>query len=281
MQWFDFFQSLAFGNVDDFAEQVSVEITAESGILLSERTEYRCFDGGSLTIVSAPTAVVNASVTLELCAVDGGEIDGTFTLNGLDAGGYTVTYENLGIDMVDTMFSLDGVVEVSVGRAFGNTTLSYQDFRYSTFSEQFDDDGFFPINEIFTNATLNQQVTDTVTDEPRRLFSTSFTANGSWTNGRDITVTTARRFEETVPDSAGGSANYISGELLLESVNEDDSLVLSADTGDANSWSATITDDTIEGVVIETFSGNWGESARLPCISAFVEDAETSGCAFR
>ncbi len=280
VQWFPFFQRVAFGDLEDFAEEVAVETTVEDGVLLSVRTEYSCFFGGSLTIVSIPTAIINTTLTFDFCGIDGGEIDGVFTLNGLDAGGYTATYSNLGIDMFDTMFGMDGVVELSIGRGFGNTTSSYQDFRYNTFSEQYDDDGF-PENEIYTNATLNQQVTDTVIDQPRTLFTTNFTANASWTNDRTITVSTTRRFEEAVPDNATGRANYISGELLLESVNEADSLVLNADTGEASSWSATITDNTINGVVIETVTGTWNENAQLPCISAFQEDIDASGCAFR
>jgi len=229
VQWFAFLQNIAFGNVDDFAEQVSVENIVEDDIFVSSLTEYSCFNGGSLTIASAPTAFINTTLSFNLCSIDGGEIDGVFSLNGLDAGGYTVTYDNLGIDMVDTMFGLDGIVELTVGRAFGNTTLSYQDFRYSTFSELFDEEDFFAVEEVFT------------TD----------------------------------------SANYTSGELILESVNEADSLVLSANTGDADSWSATITDNTIEGVVVETLTGTWDENVRLPCVSAFAEDVAASGCAFR
>lgn len=281
VRWFPFFESLVFGEVAEIAEEVAVEPTVEDGVLLVVKTEYSCFNGGTLTINRAPSAITNVSVTFDLCGIDGGEIDGGFTLLGRDAGGYTVNYANMGIDMVDTMFGLDGVVELSVGRAFGNTTLSYQNFRTYKFVEQLDDDGLIAENDIFTSATLNQQVTDTVTDQPRTLLTTNFTANGSWTNGRDVTVTTTQRFEEAVPDSTTGSANYIAGELLLESDNEADSLLLNAGTGDASSWSVTITDNTIEGVVMKTATGVWGENAQLPCISAFMEDVDSSGCKFR
>jgi len=147
VQWFAFFQNLAFGNVDGFAEEMSVEITLEDGIVVSSLTEYSCLHGGSLSIVSAPTAFINTSLIFDFCSSNVGEIDGRFSLNGLDAGGYTATYDNLGIDNVDTQFALDGIVELSIGRAFGNRTLRYQDFRYSTFMELYDDDGFFPVDE--------------------------------------------------------------------------------------------------------------------------------------
>ncbi|MFK7856175.1 MAG: hypothetical protein AB8B79_18815 [Granulosicoccus sp.] len=281
VQWFPFLESLVFGEVSEFAEQVAVEPTVEDNILLSVRTEYSCFGGGSLTIIRAPSAITNASLSFNLCSIDGGEIDGQFALLGRDAGGYTATYENLGIDMIETSFGLDGVVDLSVGRGFGNTSLIYQNFSYDTFIDQFDDDDLFTDNSIFTRATMNQQVADTVTDQPRTLLTTNFTANGSWTNGRDIRVTTTQRFEDAVLNSSTGRANYVSGELLLESVNEEDSLVLSADTGEANSWSATITDHTIEGVVIKPAMGNWNENAQLPCVSAFVDDVDSSGCKYR
>lgn len=281
VQWFAFFQSLAFGSLDGFAEQVSVENTVEEGFLVSSRAEYSCLYGGSLTVVSAPTAIINTSLNFDLCSGEAGEINGSFSLNGLDAGGYIATYDNLGIDTIETMFAMDGVVTMSIGRAFGNKTLSYQDFRYSTYAEQYDDEGLNLVNEIFTNATLNQQVSDTVIDQPRTLFTTNFTANGSWTNERDIAVSTTQRFEEAALGSAGAIANYSRGELLLESANEADTLVLSADTGDINSWSVVITDNTIEGVAVETVTGAWDENIRLPCLTAFVEEVDATGCTVR
>ncbi|MFK8077676.1 MAG: hypothetical protein AB8B84_13905 [Granulosicoccus sp.] len=279
VQWFSFLQNLAFGNIDGFAEQLSVENIVEDGFLVSSRTEYNCLYGGSLSVVSVPTAIINTDLTFDFCSSDVGEIHGKFALNGLDAGGYTATYDNLGIDSVDTMFGMDGVVELSIGRGFGNRTLSYQEFRYSTYTEHYDDDGLLPTNEIFTNATLDQQVIDSVTGDPRTSFTTSFTANGSWTNERDITVSTVRGFEDAVFVGAGVSANYMSGELLLESEDEADRLILSADTGDAGSWSVTITDNTIEGVITKTMTGAWDENVRLPCISAFGDDVDMNGCA--
>lgn len=264
--WFPTLRSFTEGFGLETLDLTSSIPTEEDGVLQSVRSEYICDDQfGTLTIDSAPSALSTTTLTFDFCSIDQIFVDGIFTLVNTDAGGYTATYENLFID-TDLPVSMDGEVNLSVGRAFNDRILTYTDFDYGFDGSLVDDD------VLDFSAVLNQQIADTVVDLPRHHFRSDFSIIGALTNGRELIVSTTRRFE----DIDQGSGNYMIGELIIRSTNGEE-LVVSADTGDASTWSATASNAS----GTEAFTGTWGETLTLPCLSAFPEDEELTGCEFR
>ena len=206
----------------------------------------------------------------ELCNLSGiGNLDGGFTIVGSDAGGYTATYENLFIDLIDFPIDMNGEVSLSVGRANGDRTLTYDNFQYGLIGNLLDDEG------LDTSVTLNQQLADTVVDQPRHFFTTNFSVNAPFTNGEELTITTTQQLTEVVVSNESGTPNYFTGRLIAETA-DDEQLILIPDTQSADTWQATIIDSNGS----QSIFGFWSDTIRLPCISATPEDEAFIGCPF-
>ena len=165
---------------------------------------------------------------------------------------------------------INGEVNLTVGRASGSRTLTYSNFEYGFIGNLLDDDG------LDTVVTLNQQVTDTVVEQPRHFFTTNFTVTAPFTNGEELTITTTERFENIVVADELGTPNYINGQLIAETA-DGERLTWSADPANLDTWTARVAEGDRSLVLL----GFWSESARLPCISASREDESLIGCQFQ
>ncbi len=269
VQWFPILQGLANGGAEENFEEVSVEPIVEDGILLFVRTVYDC-DFGTLILEQNSATISTTHMVFDECDNENGYFDGGFRLTGLDAGGYTASYEQLFIDLIDLPVDMDGEVTLTVDRATGGQILTYNDFTYGFVNDLLEDGAFD------TGVTLNQQVADTVIGQPRHIFETNSTVSAPFTNGREVTVTTIDRFEEIVVSDDSGMPGYARGQLIVES-SDGETLTLEADTGDVTSWRATLTQNGTS----EEITGNWSATVMLPCISASPEDEAIFSCAFR
>ena len=269
VQFFPTLRDLAIGGGLEALEEISADLTFDGNNLLFSTTQFNC-DSGTLTVDANTAAISSVQLRFELCNLGGvGNLDGVFSLVGSDAGGYTATYENLFIDLIDFPIDMNGEVSLSVGRANGNRTLTYNNFQYGIIGNLLDDEG------LDTSVTLNQQLADTVVDQPRHFFTTNFTVNAPFTNGEELTITTAQRLTEVVVSDESGTPNYFSGQLIAETA-DGEQLRLIADTQNAATWQATIIDS--DGS--QSIFGFWSDTIRLPCISATPEDESLIGCPF-
>lgn len=275
VRWFPTLLGLANGNNLDSLELVSTESVVEDNILLLTRTQYNC-DGGTLTVETTSSAISSAFLSFDFCGLDSGDFDGSFSLLGRDAGGYTARYENFFIDSIDFPVDMQGDVDIIVGRASGSRTLSYSDFQYGYIGNLLDDDG------LDTVVTLNQVVADTVIDQPRRYFETNFTVSAPFTNGQQLTITTTDRFEALIVSDETGKPNYTEGRLVAATGNGEE-LTLLPDPANPSRYFATVRQGPSTAAItgVQTFSGVWNEAVTLPCISASSEDAKLTGCPFR
>lgn len=273
VQWFPILLNLANGNGLDSLELISTEPVVDDNILLFLRTQYSC-DDGTLTVETTSSAISSTFLSFDSCDLDSGYFDGGFSLIGRDAGGYTASYENFFIDLIDFPVDMHGDVDVIVGRASGSRTLSYTDFQYGYIGNLLDDDG------LDTRVTLNQVVADTVIDQPRRYFETNFTVSAPFTNGQELTITTTSRFEDLIISEETGKPNYTAGRLLAETGNGEE-LSLSTNPANPSSYFATVRQGPGSAITgVQTFSGLWNETVSLPCISASSEDATLTACPF-
>jgi len=270
VQFFPTLQDLAIGGGLEALEEISAELIFDGNVLLASTTVFNC-DSGTLTVDANTAAISSVSLSFEFCVLPNvGNIDGNFSLNGSDAGGYTATYSRLFIDSIDMPIDINGEVSLTVGRANGNRTLTYSNFEYGLIGNLLDDDG------LDTVVTLNQQVADTVFDQPRHFFTTNFTVSAPFTNGEELTITTTERFEEIVVADELGTPNYINGQLIAETA-DGERLTWSADPANLDTWTARVA----EGDGFRVILGAWSESARLPCLSANQEDESLTGCQFQ
>ena len=269
VQFFPALRDLAIGGGLEALEEISTDLTFDGDNLLFSTTQFNC-DSGTLTVEANTAAISSVLMRFELCNLSGiGNLDGVFTIVGSDAGGYTATYENLFIDLIDFPIDMNGEVSLSVGRANGDRTLTYDNFQYGIIGNLLDDEG------LDTSVTLNQQLADTVVDQPRHFFTTNFSVNAPFTNGEELTITTTQQLTEVVVSNESGTPNYFTGRLIAETA-DDEQLILIPDTQNADTWQATIIDSNGS----QSIFGFWSDTIRLPCISATPEDEALIGCPF-
>ena len=267
VQWSPILQDLA-NNGSSELQEVDSTTLVEDGIAILRTTLFNCDGGGTLTMEEDFSILGTTRLIFDLCGLDRGSFDGSFTLSRQDAGSTLTTYENLFIDTIDFPVDMNGEVLIQTGRAFGDRSLVYIDFEYGIIGNLLDEDG------LDTSVTLNQRVSDSPVSAPRHSFETEFLVSAPFTNGREIFVATTTEFEEVIISEESGLPNYLAGELVVDSFSGDLNLV--TDPADVTRYIATVIQDDIP----QTFGGFWSDSIRLPCISATPEDEAISGCPF-
>lgn len=248
--------------------QVSSEQFFDENFLLISRTQFNC-DEGTLTRDYIPMRFDVYRFGFDQCTIDGGFIDGNFSLSGSDLGGYSANYDELFIDREEgnALFHSGGVT-LNVFRSNTGMILTYRALKYSMVGNLEDDE-----SGLDTEVELSQVIVDTLNPSPSRTtLETNFSVTAPWTRGRELFVTTTNEFTDA--DLGGG--NYLTGDLMIAASNGE-RLEFSADTGDASRWLATvIKEDSSSGIV-----GNWGEDIRLPCVSFSRDEAAIPGCTLR
>lgn len=205
-------------------------------------------DFGSDRPIDQPEMPQNESLLVysqTAAELNGTAFNGGLSIVGTDIGGYNASYQDLEILAGDNPTYITGEVSSSIGRGLNFTSLTYTDFNYSVIGNLIDEDG------LDTSVVLNQEVTDSIFSEVRNTLTTNFSVIAPWTRGESVEVVTTEQF--TGADL--GEGNFLTGELTVLSTSGD-SVIVSADTGSAESWSASVNvgDDNF------TVDGTWAET---------------------
>lgn len=116
---------------------------------------------------------------------------------------------------------------------------------------------------------LDQEVTDSIMSDGRTSLTTQLIVTAPWTGGETINVSTRELFAGHGLDNG----HYLMGILDVLAPNGD-SVVITADTGDSQTWEATI--NNRQGS--STVSGLWNDNNRLPCVSVTRGSEALIGC---
>jgi hypothetical protein len=264
-RWVGYLRQFIQTPVPEGLALVSSEEILDENAGLVLRTIYNC-ESGTLNLDFIPTRFGVHNLTFDNCFFDRATIDGFVNFSGSDLGGFYTNYDDLLIDREEGNAVLDGTVFLNRFRGNNGIAETY-DLDYSIVGNSDGDN-----NALDTVVELSQVVADFLPVLPRTTFNTSFTVSAPWTNGRELTVSTSTEFA----DADLGNGNYLTGTLTVAASNGE-RLELSADTGDASSWYATVIKaDSSSGMF-----GNWSDDIRLPCLSFTTGEDTIPGCALK
>lgn len=264
-RWVGFLRRFIQTPVPEGLVEVSSEWVLDENSVLVLRTLYNC-ESGTLDLDYSQRRFGGHSLTFDNCFFDRGTIDGSVNFAGSDLGGFTTNYRDLLIDREEGNAVFNGFVDLNRFRSNVGISETYK-LNYSIVGNTGGDD-----DELDTIVELSQVVVDFLPVFPRTTLDTNFVVNAPWTNGRELTVTTTTEFV----DADLGNGNYLTGALTIAASNGD-RLELTADTGDASSWYATV----VKADGASSTVGSWSDDIRLPCLSFTMRENPIPGCSLK
>lgn len=226
------------------------------------RNVYQC-DSGVLTRDEIDSRFGTFRLSFSDCAFNGVSFFGDVSIVETDIGGYNAVYDFLVISSDEQESFIAGAVSSHISRAQNYTQLTYTEFVYLSVNPLAE----FPIDDTFIQ--LDQEVTDSIRSDGRTSLTTQLIVAAPWTGGETMNVSTRELFSGHGPDNG----HYLMGILDVLAPNGD-SVVITADTGDSQTWEATI--NNRQGS--STVSGLWNDNNRLPCVSVTRGSEALIGC---